>query len=58
VSTFAESGMLPGGYNFIHLVFWTVVAMVAIGTNLIPIILSAGIGIYVIENIKNFRKKE
>lgn len=48
--------MLPGGYNFIHLVFWTVVAMVAIGTNLMPIILSAGIGIYIIENIK--KKKE
>lgn len=48
--------MLPGGYNFIHPVFWTIVAMVAIATNMIPIILSAGIGIYIIENIK--KKKE
>lgn len=44
--------MLPGGYDFIHLVFWTVVSMVAVGTNLIPIVLSAGIGILVLETIK------
>ena len=44
--------MLPGGYDFIHLVFWTIVGMVAIGTNLMPIILSAGIGIFILETIK------
>ncbi len=44
--------MLPGGYDFIHLVFWTVVSLVAVGTNLMPIILSAGIGLLVLESIK------
>ena len=44
--------MLPGGYDFIHMVFWTVVSLVAVGTNLMPIILSAGIGLLVIESIK------
>jgi hypothetical protein len=44
--------MLPGGYDFIHLVFWTVVSMVAIGTNLMPIILSAGLGLLLLESIR------
>jgi hypothetical protein len=25
--------LVPGGYLFTHLMFWTVVAMVAVGTN-------------------------
>jgi hypothetical protein len=47
--------MLPGGYDFIHGVFWFVVSMVAIGTNLMPMILTAGLGLFVFESI---RKKE
>ena len=43
--------LLPGGYNFIHLVFWTVIAMVAVGTNAVAIILSIGIGLLVMESI-------
>lgn len=41
--------MLPGGYDFIHMVFWFVVALVAIGTNAMPILLSAGLGLLVYE---------
>ena len=41
--------MLPGGYDFVHMVFWFVVALVAIGTNLMPILLSAGLGLLVLE---------
>ena len=44
--------MLPGGYDFIHLVFWPIVGIIAVGTNLIPIVLSAGIGLLLIETFK------
>lgn len=43
--------MLPGGYDFIHLIFWVVVAFVAVGTNLVPIALSLGIGILLMESL-------
>lgn len=43
--------MLPGGYDFIHLIFWIVVGAVALGTNLIPIVISLGIGILVLESL-------
>ena len=43
--------LLPGGYNFIHVVFWTVVAMVAVGTNAVAIILSIGLGLLVVESL-------
>lgn len=46
--------MLPGGYDFIHLVFWPVVALVAVGTNLIPIALTVGLGALALET---FRKR-
>jgi hypothetical protein len=46
--------LIPGGYLFTHLVFWTVVAMVAVGTNAVAIILSVGIGILAVET---FRKE-
>jgi hypothetical protein len=42
--------LLPGGYNFTHVVFWTVVAMVAVGTNAVAIILSIGLGLLVFES--------
>ncbi len=41
--------LLPGGYVFTHLVFWTVVGMVAVGTTSISIVLLAGLGIMVLE---------
>lgn len=42
--------LLPGGYNFIHLVFWTVVGLVAVGTNLTVVILLTGLGILALES--------
>lgn len=44
--------MLPGGYDFIHLIFWPIVLMVAVGTNLVPIALSVGIGILLLDSLK------
>ncbi len=41
--------LLPGGYTFTHFIFWTVVALVAVGTNAIPILLSVGLVIMVIQ---------
>lgn len=43
--------LLPGGYTFIHLVFWTVVGMVALGTNAVPIILTFGLMIMVVQAV-------
>ena len=44
--------MLPGGYDFTHLVFWPIVGLVAVGTNLIPIVLGAGVGILLLETVR------
>ncbi len=44
--------MLPGGYDFIHIVFWLVVILVAVGTNLMPILLSMGLGLLAFESVK------
>ena len=41
--------LLPGGYLFTHLIFWTVVGLVAVGTNAVAIILSIGLGLLVLE---------
>jgi hypothetical protein len=43
--------MLPGGYDFVHLIFWPVVALVAVGTNFVPILLSVGLGLLVWEGL-------
>ena len=43
--------LLPGGYTFTHLVFWSVVGMVAVGTNAVAVILGIGLGILVLETI-------
>lgn len=43
--------LLPGGYTFTHLIFWTVVAMVAVGTNAVPIILGVGLVLLLLESI-------
>jgi len=44
--------LVPGGYLLVHLVFWTVVSMVAVGTNLMAIVLSVGVGILALESLK------
>ena len=45
--------LVPGGYLFTHLIFWTVVGMVAIGTNAVPIILSVGLVMMAMAALKN-----
>ncbi len=42
----------PGGYTFTHLVFWTVVGMVAVGTNAVAIILVIGLTMMALETVK------
>ncbi len=44
--------LVPGGYLFSHIIFWTVVAMIAVGTMTIPITLSVGLGILLMESLK------
>lgn len=46
------SGLVPGGYVFTHLVFWTVVALVAVGTNAVAIILMVGLGMMTLESFR------
>jgi hypothetical protein len=46
------SSLVPGGYLFTHLVFWTVVGMVAVGTNIVAIILMVGLGMMVLESFQ------
>ncbi|MDA0311024.1 MAG: hypothetical protein O2992_02770 [Gemmatimonadetes bacterium] len=41
--------LVPGGYLFTHAVFWTVIAMVAVGTNAVAIMLTIGLGLLVFE---------
>ena len=43
--------LVPGGYLFTHLVFWTVVGLVAVGTNAVAIILSAGLVLLLLESV-------
>jgi hypothetical protein len=43
--------LVPGGYLFTHLMFWTVVGMVAVGTNAVAIILSVGVVLLALESI-------
>jgi hypothetical protein len=44
--------MLPGGYDFIHIVFWLVVIPIIIGTNFMAIALTTGFGILLLEALK------
>ncbi len=53
----STDSLLPGGYNFTHAAFWTVVALVAIGTNAVAIMLSIGAGLLVLETVKSLRRK-
>jgi hypothetical protein len=46
------TGLVPGGYVFTHLVFWSVVGMVAVGTNAVAIILMVGLGMMVLETFQ------
>ena len=43
--------LLPGGYNFIHVVFWFVVGLVAVGTNVVAIILATGLVLLLLESV-------
>ena len=45
-------GIVPGGYFFTHLIFWTVVGMVAVGTNAVAIILLVGLGMMALETLQ------
>jgi len=47
--------LVPGGYIFTHLIFWTVVGLVAVGTNAVAIILSIGLGLLVLETVTQQR---
>ena len=44
--------LLPGGYTFTHPVFWTVVGMVAVGTNAVAIILVIGLSMMLLEAVQ------
>jgi len=44
--------LVPGGYFFTHLIFWTVMGMVAVGTNAVAIILMVGLGVMAFETIQ------
>lgn len=43
--------LVPGGYLFTHVVFWSVVGMVAVGTNAVAIILSIGLVLLLLESL-------
>ena len=43
--------LVPGGYLFTHLVFWTVIGLVAVGTNAVTIILSVGLVLLLLESV-------
>jgi hypothetical protein len=46
------TSLVPGGYIFVHLVFWAVVAMVAVGTTAVAHILVVGLGLLVMETFQ------
>ena len=43
--------LLPGGYNFIHVVFWCVIAMVSVGTMVVATILATGLVLLLLESV-------
>lgn len=51
----SNSNLLPGGYNFTHAAFWSVVGLVAVGTNAVAIMLSIGAGLLILETLKGLR---
>ena len=44
--------LVPGGYLFTHVVFWSVVAIIAVGTNAVAIILSVGLVLLAVEMLQ------
>ena len=44
--------LVPGGYVFTHLVFWTVIGLVVVGTNAVAIMLSVGLVLMLLEAVK------
>lgn len=53
----SNDNLLPGGYNFTHVAFWSVVGLVAVGTNAVAIMLSVGAGLLVWETLKGLRER-
>ncbi len=43
--------LVPGGYIFTHIVFWSVAACVAVGTQVVAIILVVGLSLLVLESL-------
>ncbi len=43
--------LLPGGYNFLHVGFWGVMAMVSVGTMTVAIILATGLVLLFFESV-------
>ena len=44
--------LVPGGYLFTHVVFWSVIAIIAVGTNAVAIILSVGVVLLAVEMLQ------
>ena len=49
----STDNLLPGGYNLAHAAFWSVLALVAVGTNAVAIILSIGALILIYETLSH-----
>ena len=43
--------LLPGGYNFLHVVFWGVMALVVVGTTAVAVILTTGLVVLFLESV-------
>ena len=43
--------LLPGGYNFVHVVFWGVMALVSVGTMTVAVILATGLVLLFLESV-------
>ncbi len=41
--------LVPGGYNFIHVVFWGVLVLVGVGQTVVAIILTTGLALLLLE---------
>ena len=49
----STDNLLPGGYNLAHAGFWTVLVLVAIGTNAVAIMLSIGVLLLAFETLSH-----
>lgn len=49
----STDNLLPGGYNLAHAGFWTVLILVAIGTNAVAIVLSVGVLLLAFETLSH-----